>query len=88
MNSADSLSPNSRKFFENTRAKMAASIFIASMGLMCLAYTSIYGGQSDSASNTANVYKSNTDDSVYKAQLSLAGGFGKSAKAQLLVGRC
>jgi hypothetical protein len=77
MNSADSLTPASRTFYENTRVKMAASIFIASMGVTSLAYCSIYGGQSDSANQAANVYAGNNDDSMQKSQIALAGGFGE-----------
>jgi hypothetical protein len=78
MSSADSLSPASRVLFENTRKKMFASIFAASMGLMCLGYVSVYGGQSDSASNTAQAMAGNHDDSQWAAQVSLSGGFGES----------
>jgi hypothetical protein len=57
---------------------MFASIFAASMGLMCLGYVSVYGGQSDSASNTAQAMAGNHDDSQWAAQVSLSGGFGES----------
>jgi hypothetical protein len=48
------------------------------MGLMCLGYVSVYGGQSDSASNTAQAMAGNHDDSQWAAQVSLSGGFGES----------
>lgn len=76
MNNADSLSPSSRTFYEHVRSKMAASIFLASMALMCLAYVAVYGGQSDSANSVRNVYVGYTDDSLEKSQIALAAGFG------------
>lgn len=75
--SADALSSTSRAFYEQTRFKMAASIFLGSMACMALAYCSTYGGESNSAHYMTNVYKSNTDDSREKSEESLAGGYGK-----------
>lgn len=75
--SADNLSPASRVVYENTRKKMAASIFFASMGMISLGFCSAFGGQSDSANYLKNNYsKAVTDDSLPKSQISLAGGYG------------
>jgi hypothetical protein len=63
---------------------MFASIFAASMGLMCLGYVSVYGGQSDSASNTAQAMAGNHDDSLWSAQVALSGGFGESTPSKAL----
>lgn len=76
--SADNLSPASRVVYENTRKKMAASIFFASMGMISLGFCSAFGGQSDSANYLKNNYsKAVNDDSLPKSQISLAGGYGK-----------
>ena len=74
--SADSLSSSTRAFYEQTRWKMAASIFLASMGMMCLAYVSTYGGESNSANFTSKTFRHRTDDSLEQAQIALAGGYG------------
>ncbi len=77
--SADALSTSSRAFYEQTRFKMAASIFLASMAMMSLAYCSTYGGESNSANYMEKAYdKSDTDDNKRQAQIALTGGFGKN----------
>ena len=76
MDALDNLSQFSRAFYEQTRGKMAVSMFLSSMALMCLAYVSIYGGMSDSANNVKNVYVGYHDDSMEKSQQALAAGFG------------
>lgn len=75
--SADALSTSSRAFYEQTRFKMAASIFLASMGMMSLAYVSTYGGESNSANFMAKVYKRDyNDDSREQSEIAKAGGYG------------
>jgi hypothetical protein len=79
--SADALSQSSRQFYERTRFKMAASIFLAAMGMMSLAYVSSYGGESNSATHMMDVYDNAADDSIYQSQLALSGGYGSSNSA-------
>jgi len=75
--SADALSTSSRAFYEQTRFKMAASIFLASMSMMCLAYVSTYGGESNSANFMAKVYNRDyNDDSREQSEVAKAGGYG------------
>lgn len=71
---ADTLSPKSRKFYERTRTKMAVSIFLGSMAMLCLAYCSAYGGQSDNANYYKKHSNNDTDEAAFQ---SLVGGFGK-----------
>lgn len=75
--SADALSQSSRSFYERTRFKMAASIFLAAMGMMALAYVSTFGGMSNAATYMMDVYDNNADDEQYQAQLALSGGYGR-----------
>jgi hypothetical protein len=75
--SADALSSSSRAFYEQTRFKMAASIFLASMSMMALAYCSSYGGESNSSNNLKKVYDNLTDDHREASEIALAGGYGK-----------
>ena len=76
--SADALSTSSRAFYEQTRFKMVASIFLASMAMMSLAYCSTYGGESNSANYMEKAYdKTDNDDNRRQAQIALTGGFGK-----------
>mmetsp|Transcript_58637 Transcript_58637/g.103095 ORF Transcript_58637/g.103095 Transcript_58637/m.103095 type:complete len:143 (-) Transcript_58637:259-687(-) len=74
--SADALSTSSRAFYEQTRFKMAASIFLASMSMMSLAYVSTYGGESNAANFQSKRFNSNTDDENFNAQIALSGGYG------------
>lgn len=74
--SADSLSTTARSFYEQTRWKMAASIFLASMGMMCLAYVSTYGGESNSANFLRKTVDNRHDDNLEQSQVALAGGYG------------
>ena len=74
--SADSLTGSSRAFYEQTRFKMAASIFLGSMACMTLAYCSSYGGESNSAAYLEKVYKDYHDDNLKQAQIALTGGYG------------
>lgn len=76
--SADALSTTGRAFYEQTRYKMMASIFCASMGMMCLAYVSTYGGESNSANfmKDSAMAKLGNDDNYKQAQVALAGGYG------------
>lgn len=78
--SADSLSATARAFYEQTRFKMVASIFLASMAMMALAYCSTYGGQSNSA---ASLRKAVDDDKMEDSQQALVGGYGN--KNQIVV---
>jgi hypothetical protein len=81
--SADALTPTARVFYEQTRFKMAASIFLASMSMMCLAYVSSYGGESNSANYVKKTVDNLHDDNLEQAQVALAGGYGKWARAFL-----
>lgn len=74
--SADALSASSRAFYEQTRFKMAASIFLGSMACMALAYCSTYGGESNSANFMVKKYNDLSDDKLEQAQTALAGGYG------------
>ena len=74
--SADALTPTSRAFYEQTRFKMAASIFLASLSMCALGYCSSFGGESNSANYLVDVYKSDVDDSREKSYEALAGGYG------------
>ena len=76
--SADALSTTGRAFYEQTRWKMAASIFCASMGMMCLAYVSTYGGESNAANfmKDSAMSKIANDDNYKQSQVALAGGYG------------
>lgn len=76
--SADSLSTTARAFYEQTRWKMAASIFLASMSMMCLAYVSTYGGESNSANFLLKTVDNLPDDNIEQSYTALAGGFGKA----------
>ena len=71
--SADTLTASARAFYEQTRFKMAASIFLGSMSCMALAYCSTYGGESNSASF---LVKLANDDKIEDAQQALVGGYG------------
>jgi hypothetical protein len=75
--SADALSATSRAFYEQTRFKMAASIFLTAMAMMALAYVSSYGGESNSANFLMDLYDNLDDDNRYQAQLALSGGYGE-----------
>jgi hypothetical protein len=56
---------------------MAASIFLASMSMMSLAYCSSYGGESNSANNMQKVYDNLDDDHRESAEVALSGGYGE-----------
>jgi hypothetical protein len=73
MSSIDGLGPDARTFYEQTKQKMLWSIILGAVGLVSLAYCSVYGGESNSASYIQDL----VDDSKYeKAQESLVGGYG------------
>lgn len=77
--SADTLSPPARAFYEQVRFKMAASIFLAGLSMVSLAYVSSYGGESNSANFMVNHYnniKALTDDELENSYAALAGGYG------------
>jgi hypothetical protein len=79
--SADSLSGSTRMFYENVRGKMVASIFLAAMAMMSLAYVSSYGGASNSANFLKKFYHDRdniNDDEQENAQGALAGGYGRT----------
>jgi hypothetical protein len=82
--SADALTPTARAFYEQTRFKMAASIFLASMSMMCLAYVSSYGGESNSANFIKKTVDNLGDDNLEQAQVALAGGYGKYYTVDIL----
>jgi hypothetical protein len=77
--SADSLTGTSRAFYEQTRMKMVASLFLGSMACFGLAYCSSYGGISDSAGYNVQRYsdKIKNDDLLEQSEQALAGGYGK-----------
>jgi hypothetical protein len=77
--SADSLTGTSRAFYEQTRMKMVASLFLGSMACLGLAYCSSYGGISNSAGYNVKRYSDTIkdDDLLEQSEQALAGGYGK-----------
>lgn len=75
---ADSLSHTTRSFYERVRWKMAASIFLAAMGMFCLAYVSTFGGMSNAADYMRKYLHNQplNDDEQEAAQQALTGGYG------------
>eukprot|EP01041_Mallomonas_annulata_P012932 gene12932-27282_t len=82
--SADSLTVTSRAFFERAKIKTAASIFLASYGLMLLGFCSTAGGLSASNqqlyANTASAITAETNRS-YQA---LVSGYGFASFCYIL----
>ena len=74
--SADTLTATSRAFYEQTKVKVAVSIFLSAMAMMSLAYVSTYGGESNSAAFLRKTVDNLADDYRYEAQNALAGGYG------------
>ena len=72
--SADTLTTNSRNFYEHTRSKMAVSLFLGSMAMVALGFCSAYGGQADNA----NYARKNSSGDAQDAAQSLVGGYGES----------
>eukprot|EP00428_Durinskia_dybowskii_P074694 CAMPEP_0170392064 /NCGR_PEP_ID=MMETSP0117_2-20130122/19994_1 /TAXON_ID=400756 /ORGANISM="Durinskia baltica, Strain CSIRO CS-38" /LENGTH=119 /DNA_ID=CAMNT_0010648179 /DNA_START=104 /DNA_END=463 /DNA_ORIENTATION=- len=61
---------------------MAASIFLASLSMVCLAFVSSYGGESNSANFMVNFYDNRdavNDDEQQNSYAALAGGYGFGA---------
>jgi hypothetical protein len=70
---ADENNSGERGFYEQTRFKVVASIFIASIGLAALAFCSAYAGQSDAARIAAD----NSSGTSKDYNESLSSGYGK-----------
>ena len=70
----DEMDGENRAFYEHTRLKMGWSIFFASIGLVALAFCSVYAGQADSASILSEEAGNNKAEDSYDA---LSSGYGK-----------
>jgi len=81
---ADSLTVTSRIFFERSRAKVAASIFLASFGLMLLGFCSTSGGQAASNQQLYTESKSTLSNNVTRSYQALISGYGFAAFVYIL----
>lgn len=72
--SADTLTAQSRNFYERTKMKLAASLIIGGGGLMMLGLCTSAGGQSASSSELES---NANDDHVKNSYQDLTGGFGE-----------
>ena len=79
---ADSLSSVSRKFYEDSRMKVAMSIVVAAGSMMLLGFCTIAGG--NSASNTY-LYKDATDKNTKNSYQNMAAGYAFATFAFILV---
>ena len=72
---ADDMNTADRTFYESTRYKLAASIFIACIGLMSLGFGLAFAGQSDAA----RIYAENSNGDAEDANSALSSGYGKDS---------
>lgn len=81
MSSADTLTISSRAFYERSKAKLTASIVIASGSLMLLGFCSIAGGQAASLQESIKQTSDANQIKILQAQVS---GYGFGAFVYIL----
>ena len=68
----DDMNATDRAFYESTRYKLAASIFIACIGLMSLGFGLAFAGESDAS----RIQAENSNDDAEDVYTSLSSGYG------------
>jgi hypothetical protein len=79
---ADTLTVNSRNFYENAKLKFAASLMIGAATMMLLGFTSVNGGESKANQLVAdNINAAGWVEDCYNA---LAAGYGFASFVHIL----